>query len=211
MTEPEVSGADPTGLRTTAVLDGGRVGDRRSQVVFLGRRGRRLRRSSWRSPIPTPPPRRRMSQIIVPADAPGVEIEPVPVLGHRGRGWSTHCEVRYQRRPRSGREHPRRARRRVPDRADAARPGSHPPRHAVARPDAARLRADVQAGAGARGLRRPARRQADGAELDRRLGRGDPRLPADDLRRGHKIDEGADARVEISLHQVLRRRPRSQT
>src|SRR5205823_9034375 len=34
--------------------------------------------------------------IIVPADAPGVEIvRPVPVFGHVGRGWSTHCEVRY--------------------------------------------------------------------------------------------------------------------
>src|SRR3954449_3332149 len=36
-----------------------------------------------------------MSQILVPADAPGVSIEPVPVLGHRGRGWTTHCEVSY--------------------------------------------------------------------------------------------------------------------
>ena len=27
---------------------------------------------------------------------PGVEIvRPVPVFGHTGRGWSTHCEVRY--------------------------------------------------------------------------------------------------------------------
>ena len=31
----------------------------------------------------------------IAADAPGVEITPVPVLGHRGRGWTTHCEVRY--------------------------------------------------------------------------------------------------------------------
>ena len=45
---------------------------------------------------PEAPPHGRMSQIIVPAETPGVEIEAVPVLGHRGRGWSTHCEVRYQ-------------------------------------------------------------------------------------------------------------------
>jgi alkylation response protein AidB-like acyl-CoA dehydrogenase len=44
---------------------------------------------------PDAEPHRRMSQILVPADAPGIEIEPVPVLGHRGRGWSTHCDVRY--------------------------------------------------------------------------------------------------------------------
>jgi len=38
----------------------------------------------------------RATQIIVPADTPGVEIiRPVPVFGHVGRGWSTHCEVRY--------------------------------------------------------------------------------------------------------------------
>ena len=40
-------------------------------------------------------PRRRASQIIVPSDAPGIQIEPVPTLGHRGRGWTTHCEVTY--------------------------------------------------------------------------------------------------------------------
>jgi alkylation response protein AidB-like acyl-CoA dehydrogenase len=36
-----------------------------------------------------------MSQILVPADTPGLRIEPVSVSGHRGRGWSTHCEVWY--------------------------------------------------------------------------------------------------------------------
>jgi acyl-CoA dehydrogenase len=44
---------------------------------------------------PDEQPHRRMSQIIVPADTAGIEVEPVPVLGHRGRGWTTHCEVRY--------------------------------------------------------------------------------------------------------------------
>jgi alkylation response protein AidB-like acyl-CoA dehydrogenase len=36
-----------------------------------------------------------MSQIVVPAATDGIEITAVPVLGHRGRGWSTHCDVRY--------------------------------------------------------------------------------------------------------------------
>ena len=37
--------------------------------------------------------RRRSS---CPADTPGVEVvRPVPTMGHRGRGWTTHCEVRY--------------------------------------------------------------------------------------------------------------------
>jgi alkylation response protein AidB-like acyl-CoA dehydrogenase len=34
--------------------------------------------------------------ILVPVEAPGVDVvRPVPVMGHAGRGWSTHCEVRY--------------------------------------------------------------------------------------------------------------------
>ena len=45
---------------------------------------------------PDAPPHRRMSQILVPTETPGYElIRPIPVMGHAGRGWSTHCEVRY--------------------------------------------------------------------------------------------------------------------
>jgi alkylation response protein AidB-like acyl-CoA dehydrogenase len=41
-------------------------------------------------------PHARASQIVVPADTPGVEIvRAIPTMGHRGRGWSTHCEVSY--------------------------------------------------------------------------------------------------------------------
>jgi acyl-CoA dehydrogenase len=95
MTEPDVSGADPTLLRTRAVLDGG-------DWVIDGRKWFSTGAEGAAFGIvmavtdPEAAPHRRMSQILVPADAPGVEIEPVPVLGHRGRGWSTHCEVRYR-------------------------------------------------------------------------------------------------------------------
>jgi len=45
---------------------------------------------------PEAAPHRRASQIIVPAGAEGVEIvRAVPTMGHRGSGWSTHCEIRY--------------------------------------------------------------------------------------------------------------------
>jgi alkylation response protein AidB-like acyl-CoA dehydrogenase len=41
-------------------------------------------------------PHRRASQILVPVDTAGVEIaRAIPTMGHRGRNWSTHCEVRY--------------------------------------------------------------------------------------------------------------------
>jgi acyl-CoA dehydrogenase len=68
MTEPEVSGADPTGLRTTATRDGG-------DWVINGHK--------WYSPI------------IVPTGTPGlVLVRPISVMGHRtGPG---HWEVRFE-------------------------------------------------------------------------------------------------------------------
>ena len=95
MTEPEVSGADPTGLRTTAVLDG-------DEWVIDGHKWFSSSAEGAAFGIvmavtdPDAAPHARMSQIIVPADTPGVEVvRAIPVLGHAGRGWSTHCEVRY--------------------------------------------------------------------------------------------------------------------
>ena len=95
MTEPEVSGADPTALRTTAVLDG-------DEWVIDGHKWFSSSAEGAAFGIvmavtdPDAPPHRRMSQILVPTDTPGYElIRPIPVMGHAGRGWSTHCEVRY--------------------------------------------------------------------------------------------------------------------
>jgi acyl-CoA dehydrogenase len=94
MTEPQVSGADPTGLKTTAVLDG-------DEWVIDGHKWFSSGAEDAGFGIvmavtdPDADRHRRMSQIIVPADAPGIEVEPVPVMGHRGHGWSTHCDVRY--------------------------------------------------------------------------------------------------------------------
>src|SRR5262249_61092430 len=86
--------ADPTGLRTTAVRDG-------EEWVIGGHKWFSSGAEGAAFGIvmavtePDEQPHRRMSQIVVPARAPGVEITPVPVLGHRGHGWTTHCEVRY--------------------------------------------------------------------------------------------------------------------
>jgi alkylation response protein AidB-like acyl-CoA dehydrogenase len=94
MTEPDVSGADPTGLRTTARLEG-------DEWVIDGHKWFSSGAEDAGFGIvmavtePDAEPHWRLSQIIVPADAPGIAIEPVPVMGHRGRGWSTHCEVTY--------------------------------------------------------------------------------------------------------------------
>jgi alkylation response protein AidB-like acyl-CoA dehydrogenase len=94
MTEPDVSGADPTGLRTTAVRDGDEWVIDGHKWFSSGAEGAAFG-IVMAVTEPDASPHRRMSQILVPADAPGVEIAPTVVLGHRGRDWSTHCEVRY--------------------------------------------------------------------------------------------------------------------
>jgi acyl-CoA dehydrogenase len=95
MTEPDVSGADPTGLKTTARLDGDEWVVDGHKWFSSGAEGAAFG-IVMAVTEPDEQPHRRMSQIIVPADAEGVEIEPVPILGHPGRGWTTHCEVRYR-------------------------------------------------------------------------------------------------------------------
>jgi acyl-CoA dehydrogenase len=96
MTEPEVSGSDPTTLRTTAVREG-------DEWVIDGHKWFSSGADGAAFGIvmavtdPDGDPHRRASQIVVPAETPGVEIVgAVPVLGHAGRGWSTHCEVWYR-------------------------------------------------------------------------------------------------------------------
>jgi alkylation response protein AidB-like acyl-CoA dehydrogenase len=93
MTEPEVSGADPTGLQTRAVRDGddwvinghkwftsGAIGASFAIVMCVT--------------DPESPPHRRMSQIIVPTDTPGFEIaRSVPVMGETA---GNHCEIWYR-------------------------------------------------------------------------------------------------------------------
>jgi alkylation response protein AidB-like acyl-CoA dehydrogenase len=96
MTEPEVPGSDPTTLRTLAVRDG-------DDWVVDGHKWFSSGADGAAFGIvmavtdPDAEPHRRASQIIVPADTPGVDVvRPIPVLGHAGRGWSTHCEVWYR-------------------------------------------------------------------------------------------------------------------
>ena len=93
MTEPEVSGADPTGLQTRAVRDGddwvinghkwftsGAIGAEFAIVMCVS--------------DPEGDAHRRMSQIIVPLKTPGFDIvRSVPVMGET-RG--NHCEIMYR-------------------------------------------------------------------------------------------------------------------
>jgi len=96
MTEPEVSGSDPTTLRTRAVHDG-------AEWVIDGHKWFSSGADGAAFGIvmavtdPDAPAHARASQIVVPADTPGVEVvRATPVMGHAGSGWSTHCEVLYR-------------------------------------------------------------------------------------------------------------------
>jgi alkylation response protein AidB-like acyl-CoA dehydrogenase len=95
MTEPEVPGSDPTTLRTRAVREG-------DDWVIDGHKWFSSGADGAAFGIvmavtdPEAGPHARATQIIVPADTPGVEVvRPISVLGHEGKGWTTHCEVRY--------------------------------------------------------------------------------------------------------------------
>lgn len=93
MTEPEVAGSDPTGLRTTAVQEGdewvinghkwfisGAIGSAFAIVMAVTE--------------PNSEPHARASMILVPTDTPGFDIvRAVPVMGSGGVGG--HCEIRF--------------------------------------------------------------------------------------------------------------------
>jgi alkylation response protein AidB-like acyl-CoA dehydrogenase len=95
MTEPEVAGSDPTQLRTRAVEDGGEWVIDGHKWFSSGAQGAGFG-IVFAITDPDAEPHRRGTMILVPADTPGVETpRPISVLGHAGRDWSTHCEVRY--------------------------------------------------------------------------------------------------------------------
>jgi len=95
MTEPEVPGSDPTTLRTRAVQDGDDWVIDGHKWFSSGAQGAAFG-IVMAVTDPDADPHARATQIIVPADTPGVDVvRPVPVLGHAGHGWSTHCEVTY--------------------------------------------------------------------------------------------------------------------
>jgi acyl-CoA dehydrogenase len=93
MTEPDTSGADPTGLRTQAVRDGDEWVINGHKWFTSGAIGARYAIAM----VVTNPkgnPHERASMIIVPTDAPGFDlIRPVSVMGHTGGGG--HCEIQY--------------------------------------------------------------------------------------------------------------------
>jgi alkylation response protein AidB-like acyl-CoA dehydrogenase len=93
MTEPEVPGSDPTTLQTRAVRDGDEWVINGHKWFTSGAIGATFAIVMCVSD-PEAESHRRMSQIIVPLDTPGMDIvRPVPVMGET-RG--NHCEIYYR-------------------------------------------------------------------------------------------------------------------
>jgi acyl-CoA dehydrogenase len=93
MTEPEVSGSDPTLLQARAELNGDEWVIDGHKWFTSGAMGAELTIAMVVTD-PDAPPYSRASMICVPTDNPGFElVRPIPVMGHdRGPG---HCEIRY--------------------------------------------------------------------------------------------------------------------
>jgi acyl-CoA dehydrogenase len=95
MTEPEVSGSDPTGLQGRAELDGDEWVINAHKWFSSGADGAGFGIVMVVTD-PDAEPHRRASMILVPTDTPGYElVRRIPVMGHEGRGWGTHCETRF--------------------------------------------------------------------------------------------------------------------
>jgi acyl-CoA dehydrogenase len=94
MTEPEVSGSDPTTLQTRAVLEDGEWVINGHKWFTSGAVGASVAIVM----VVTDPdahPYARASMIVVPTDNPGFNlVRPVPVMGHDGG--PGHCEILYE-------------------------------------------------------------------------------------------------------------------
>jgi len=94
MTEPEVAGSDPRGLRTTAVRDGDHYVINGHKWFASGAHGAAFAIVMARTNPAEPNPHLRFSQIIVPTDTPGFTIvRGIPVMGDDD---NHHAEIRYE-------------------------------------------------------------------------------------------------------------------
>ena len=210
MTEPDTAGSDPTLLADARGRGRRLVGHQRPQVVLHQRLGGRLpdRHGGHRpggAQVPARLDVHRAGRHAGRADPARRADHGAPVRALRRLRRARRDPLRG--RPRAEGRAARRARRRLPDRPAAAGAGAHPPLHALARGVSPGVRHAVRARADALLARVAAGRQADGAELDRRLGGRDARGAADDAAR--RLEDGRRRRFRGAAgdraDQVLRR------
>jgi alkylation response protein AidB-like acyl-CoA dehydrogenase len=95
MTEPDVSGADPTQIKTRADLVDGEWVINGEKWFATGADGAAFG-IVMAATDPDEEAHRRMSLIVVPADTSGVAIRKTPIMGHDGHGWHSHCEISFR-------------------------------------------------------------------------------------------------------------------
>ncbi|GAB4537708.1 MAG: acyl-CoA dehydrogenase [Anaerolineales bacterium] len=96
MTEPENPGSNPTWMSTTAVKDGADYIINGNKWFSTGADGAAF---AILMAITNPQAEKyqRASQIIVPTDTPGFHlVRKTSVMGERGAGWASHCEIACQ-------------------------------------------------------------------------------------------------------------------
>jgi acyl-CoA dehydrogenase len=92
LTEPAVAGSDPTQIQTTGRLDGGEWVIDGVKWFITGASHAGFMTVFCRTEDDNAPVHKRFSAIVVPKDAPGVEIvRPLSLMGSTG---GAHCEVR---------------------------------------------------------------------------------------------------------------------
>ena len=95
MTEPENPGSNPTWMSTAAVKDGGDYVITGNKWFSTGAEGAAFA-IVMAVTEPNAEKHQRASQIIVPTDTPGFKlVRKTSVMGERGAGWASHCEILY--------------------------------------------------------------------------------------------------------------------
>jgi acyl-CoA dehydrogenase len=96
MTEPEHAGSNPVVLSTTAVRDGDDYVLRGHKWFTTAAEGASFAIAMAVTNPDAPRPHERASMLLVPMDAPGVEVvRNLSVMGDAGGGWASHAEVRF--------------------------------------------------------------------------------------------------------------------
>ncbi len=211
MTEPDSAGSDPTELRTRAERDGdGWVINGHKWFSSNGSIADFLIVMAVTDPDARPTSARRCSSSTSTRPAWTI-VRDVATMEHPAESYGklgNHAEILYEDvrilGPRRCWARPGRG---LPHRPAPPRPRAHPSLHALAGRLAARLRHALRVRAYRASEGGRAGRQADGPELDRRLGGADARRAADDAARG--VEDGHPGRVGRAhrdlADQVLRR------
>jgi alkylation response protein AidB-like acyl-CoA dehydrogenase len=96
MTEPDHPGSNPVWMGTTAVQDGADYVINGNKWFASGADGAAFA-VTMAVTNPDAPPHQRATMFLVPTNTPGYHLAcNTPVMGHRGEGWASHGEIRFE-------------------------------------------------------------------------------------------------------------------